>query len=313
MSDGMSYRPAQRTWNQPLYTPVRRAIPVPRVSVIARKEKTRMREGALACARQEERKREFVRYLVMRAYRCITRPTGQSDNRRRSTVALHHAAGAHACSLDRARRMASPLRDLSRGRSWGRSRFRASRYRAKISFAVGGFMGLADLRPLPIPLHVRYKLIDSCSLAGAVPAWYAAATIAVRACERSKNTKKKKERREEEKKRRKKRSKSKWRRRERRYIALHSGTKLNLCPAGRGTYSSFEPAMRLQLTRSQRTNWSIKTRPSYQCIQRSAISSCGILICPETYVRVKIDDEYCNQRRQFLFYRLKWLIILDRS
>jgi hypothetical protein len=29
-------------------------------------------------------------------------------------------------------------------------------------------MGLADLRPLPIPLLVRYKLIDSCSLAGPV-------------------------------------------------------------------------------------------------------------------------------------------------
>lgn len=53
-------------------------------------------------------------------------------------------------------------------------------------------MGPADLRPLPIPLLVRYKLIDSCSLAGPVPAWYAAATIAVRACERFKNTKEKK-------------------------------------------------------------------------------------------------------------------------
>lgn len=38
-------------------------------------------------------------------------------------------------------------------------------YRAKILFAVGGFMGLGDLRPLPIPLLVRYRLIDSCSLA----------------------------------------------------------------------------------------------------------------------------------------------------
>lgn len=38
-------------------------------------------------------------------------------------------------------------------------------YRTKILFAVGGFMGLSDLRPLPIPLLVRYRLIDSCSLA----------------------------------------------------------------------------------------------------------------------------------------------------
>lgn len=68
-------------------------------------------------------------------------------------------------------------------------------------------MGLADLRPLPIPLLVRYKLIDSCSLAAAgTRRWYATATIAAR--EQLKN-----ERRRDGKHEERKGEEPKWRRR----------------------------------------------------------------------------------------------------
>lgn len=47
-------------------------------------------------------------------------------------------------------------------------------YRTKILFAVGGFMGFADVRPFPIPSLVRYKLIDSCMVVvyRSVSGWY---------------------------------------------------------------------------------------------------------------------------------------------
>lgn len=150
-------------------------------------------------------------------------------------------------------------------------------------------MGLADLRPLPIPLLVRCKLIDSCSLAGPVPAvvcrgYYRGARA------RFKNTKEKREKRGG-KETKKDRAQSKWRRRERRrYIAPHAGTKLNLCPADRGTY------LRTCGCTSCKIDERIDPlRLSCRCIQHSAISSYGISICPEIYVQVKIDAEYCNQ------------------
>lgn len=70
---------------------------------------------------------------------------------------------ARARSLGLRRTMVSPLGDLARGRSAEAEAGFAHCYRTKILFAVGGFMGLADLRPLPISFLVRYKLIDSCS------------------------------------------------------------------------------------------------------------------------------------------------------
>lgn len=71
---------------------------------------------------------------------------------------------ARARSLGLRRMMVfSPLGDLARGRSAEAEAGFAHCYRTKILFAVGGFMGLADLRPLPISFLVRYKLIDSCS------------------------------------------------------------------------------------------------------------------------------------------------------
>lgn len=153
--------------------------------------------------------------------------------------------------------MASPLRDLSYGRSWSWSRFRALRYRAKISFAVGGFMGLADLRPFPIPLFVRYKLIDSCSLAGPVPAcpvcrgYYRSARALTR--ERFKSTKGKKGR---EKKTKEEKTKSKWQTREAVLYCAVRRNETEFMPrrAGRGTYSSFELATLLHFARSRRTN-----------------------------------------------------------
>lgn len=48
-----------------------------------------------------------------------------------------------------------------------RSRFSRIGYRTKILSAVGGFMALTDLKPLPIPSLVRYQLIDSSSVRSA--------------------------------------------------------------------------------------------------------------------------------------------------
>lgn len=48
---------------------------------------------------KRRRKREFVRYLGMRAYRGITRPASQSDNRRRSTDHCSPPGPAWARSL----------------------------------------------------------------------------------------------------------------------------------------------------------------------------------------------------------------------
>jgi len=76
--------------------------------------------------------------------------------------------------------MMASLRSRARGRSTEAEAGFAHCYRAKILFAVGGFMGFADLKPLPIPLLVRYKLIDSCRLQP-VSDWYVAAAIAVSA------------------------------------------------------------------------------------------------------------------------------------
>lgn len=97
----------------------------------------------------------------MRIYRVITRAASQSDNWRWSAIARG--------SIGRAGWLVDRVAVCEVGAGF------AHCYRTKILFAVGGFMGFADVRPFPIPSLVRYKLIDSSSVVvyRPVSGWYA--------------------------------------------------------------------------------------------------------------------------------------------
>lgn len=156
----MSYRPARWTWNQPLYT-ARDTGPASLSRSAPREDKDAGK------AREAAETKGGVCEIFGNA--CLSTYNSAAVNLIIGGVArsLYASAAvepeARARSLGLRRTMVSPLGDLARGRSAEAEAGFAHCYRTKILFAVGGFMGLADLRPLPISFLVRYKLIDSCS------------------------------------------------------------------------------------------------------------------------------------------------------
>lgn len=186
--------------------------------------------------------------------------------------------------------MASPLRDLSRATDpepVSRLCYCALKYCSP----------WVALWALPISktssdssFLVRYELIDSCSLANGISIRYARRLLSFSSWKYTRRREKK-----NEVKVTVKREKESERKGE---VVLYRSARRNetefMSYRGRSTYSSFESAMRSYLARNRRMYWSIKSRPSCRCIQRSAISWRAIDIFLETYTR---ENQCWNRNR----------------